>query len=917
MLCYDYYTPRTPCFSLAMQSSLLATKLYFPPVRPNLVLRTRLVSRLQAGLQGALTLVSAPAGSGKTVLLAEWHTGDGASMPAAWLALDEADNDPVRFFQYLCTALDKLQPSLAEQTLPVLQAPDRPNLEVVLTTVINALLELEQDSALILDDYHLIQQADIHNAVTFLLEHLPPRLHLVLLTRSDPPLPLSRLRANGRLTEIRAEHLRFDQEEAARFLNDVMGLALGPQQVAALEARTEGWIAGLQLAALSMRGRQDTNTFIQAFTGSHRYIVDYLVEEVLNLQDEPVRDFLLKTSILERMTGALCDALTNRGDGQATLEKIAAANLFLIPLDDQRIWYRYHHLFRDLLLNRLRSRMGAQGTDLHRRAAAWFEAQKITIEAVEHFFAAGEYAKIRRLLRQDYPHWLRAVNRARLMSWFERLPQQFLRKEPWLCMVFAWLVWNQGDIPRTESCLDDAQAALDHPEPDTYLPADDPEYIFMPAEILAFRALIANQRRDLPHAVELANRALEGVAGSTAPEASIIRGIADLTLQIAYRETGQLKEAIKVCTRALAEAQAGGETGTIVSATHSLGVAHLIQGRLHQAAQVYREGIQQAENEGNDRLPAYGLLMMRLADIYYQWNNLDEAERLLRAGLERSETGGYPWAIFFGRNLSAVIHLARGNVRAAQTIMNDLVLRMQKNAGAYYENELMIYQAVTLARLGMEELASTWLTRAPEQLTAEPRSSEIDQMVRRQQALRFLDGAEPSESVIAQIEELAARRGNLHWQIEALALQAVVLYRKKDPANAIACLQKALTLAEPEGFQRVFLDQGAPMLELLHSAQTRGIHSPYSARLLAALRAETSPEAGRTRQPTQVLPALLSKREVELLSLIAAGRSNKEIASELYISIGTVKRHTVNIFTKLDVKNRTEAVARARELGLL
>jgi LuxR family maltose regulon positive regulatory protein len=897
-----------------MQSSLLATKLYFPPTRPNLVPRPRLVSRLQAGLQGALTLVSAPAGSGKTVLLTEWHAGVGARMPAAWLALEEADNDPVRFFEYLCTALDKLQPSLAEQTLPGMLIPDNPNLEALLTTAINTLLEMEQDSALILDDYHLIHEAEIHNAITFLLNHLPPRLHLVLLTRSDPSLPLSRLRAHGRLTEIRAEHLRFDQEETAQFLNEVMGLALAPQQIAALEARTEGWIAGLQLAALSMRGRQNTDTFIQAFTGSHRYIVDYLVEDVLNRQDEPVRDFLLKTSILERLTGELCSALTGCGDGQAMLEKLAASNLFLISLDDQRIWYRYHHLFRDLLLNRLHNRMGAQETNLHRHAAAWFEAQRITIEAVEHFFAAGDYAQIRHVLRQDYPHWLRAVNRARLMSWFERLPRPFLRKDPWLCMVFAWVVWNQGDILRTEGCLDDAQAALDDPEPDTYLPADDPEYVYMPSEILSLRALIANQKQDLTSAVELANSALKGLNGSTAPEACIIRGIADLTLQNAYRETGQMEEAIKVCTRALAESQAGGETGTIVSATHSLGVTHLIQGRLHQAAQVYQEGLHQAEHAGNDRLPAYGLLMMRLAEIYYQWNKLDEAENLLRAGLERSETGGYPWAIFFGRNLSAIIHLARGNMQAAQTIMSDLVLRMQKNAVAYYKNELMIYLAVTLARLGMEELASTWLARVPEELTVEPRTLEIDQMLRRQQALRFLGGAEPSESMIAQIAEVTARRGNLFWQIEALALQAVVLFRKKDLVNALACLQKALTLAEPEGIQRVFLDQGAPMLELLHSAQARGIHPSHTARLLAALRAKTNPEAGKIDTPA---PVPLSKRELELMKLIAAGRSNKEIAMELYISIGTVKRHTVNIFTKLDVKNRTEAVSRARELGLI
>ncbi len=540
----------------SMPGSLLTSKLFLPPARPDRVARPRLLARLQLGLQGPLTLICAPPGYGKTTLVSEWRTGLGASVPVAWISLDEQDNDSGLFLRYLLTALDGVFPGRFSLLLQQLQSADSIPPEVILTSVINDLQGEKQDFVLALDDYHLIQQPLVHTALSFLLEHLPPCMHILILTRSDPPLALARFRARGQLCEIRAEQLRFTDEESGHYFRQLMGLNLSSAQIDALEKRTEGWIAGLHLAAISMQGCKDVEEFIATFTGSHVYIMDYLVSEVLDCQPPAVRDFLLKTCILERLTAPLCNAVTGQMNGQEMLEYLAQANLFLIPLDDQRQWFRYHHLFADLLRSRQKQILGMETwLGMHQRAAAWFAEQHQSSEAIGHIYATGDFEQVAQLMRKSYPHWVQAENRSRVLAWFAGFPAEFLKRQPWLCVLYAWMLWRRGQVSQVKRCLDDAQAALNDPQIAPRLTAGDPEYENLPVEILAFRALIASQEDELDVAIDLAQHCLQMLEDKSSNEASILRGIALTVLRVAFGEKGDFIQAVEACKQALAEAR--------------------------------------------------------------------------------------------------------------------------------------------------------------------------------------------------------------------------------------------------------------------------------------------------------------------------------------------------------------------------
>ncbi len=898
-----------------MPAQLIATKIYFPPARLNLVPRPRLIERLEAGLRGPLTLIAAPAGYGKTTLMSAWRASAGAQRPVAWLSLDAGDDALYTFLAYMAAALDTLQAGLTANARLLLQSDQPFPPSTILTTLINDLAAYPSDCVLVLDDYHVISDPEIHAALEFLVRNQPPQMHLVILSRFDPALPLARLRARGQMVELRAEHLRFSPEETGQFLIDRMGLDLTPAQAAALEARSEGWIAGLQLAALAMQGpgKESLASFIDDFTGSHRYIMDYLVGDVLVNQPAAQREFLLKTSILERLSAWLCDAVTDRQDSQAILDSIEQSNLFLIPLDDERGWYRYHHLFGDVLRNRLRAEMPDQVRDLHRRAAGCLAQNGLVFEAIDHAFALSDFDFVRDLFRQYFSTISLTENRAQVTRFFERFPRAYLQNEPWLCVGYAWITWGEGKMQVTEELLACAEKAYQHLASLGKLPLDDLEYAGLPAEMLAFQALIHTQKANPDRVIELAEQAM-----AAAPEGTpVIAAIALLGQQVAYRQKGQMDKAIESCARAIPLSRAVQDVGTRVSVLHSLGVGLMIQGKLSQLVWAYEEGLRFAETRGESENPRYDLIYFKLADIAYIRNDLEQMGQWLRKGFACSERNTSLWPRFYGKILQVQRMLAQGDRAGAQNLQDEVETLLKRVRGTYFETELVGYVMMIRVLNGNLEGVQAW-AQSCQQLLASPLNFiQLETAIQLAYIWGALGEVDLAIRLAEQIEALAARTGSRHLQLHALLPQIVGWVQKGNPQKAQSCLLQALILGEPEGYFRVFVDRGKVMRDLLVAADRKQqfeFMAAYIHRLLESF--DTRPDSAPPGAQSQALIAPLSERELEVLGLIAAGHSNKEIAQALVIAIGTVKRHTVNIFNKLDVKNRTEAVARARQLGL-
>jgi LuxR family maltose regulon positive regulatory protein len=871
-----------------MQNSLLTTKLYFPPARPVLVHRPRLVERLQTGLQGPLTLLSAPAGSGKTTLLSEWRAGLGTRYPVGWVSLSADDNDLTRFLQYLITALDNLQGGIAKEVQPLLQTSETPHTEAILTRVINSLGDLEHESVLVFDDYHLVELPAIHTALTFLLDNLPPRLHLVLLTRSDPPLPLARLRARGHLTEIRADHLRFSVEECTRFLNHVMSLDLTGEQVAALEKRTEGWIAGLQLAALSMQGREDVDGFVSAFTGSNHYIVDYLAEEVLNRQPEPVREFLLKTSILERLTGPLCDMLTGRADGQEMLEHLVHSNLFIIPMDGSQCWYRIHQLFGDLLRLQLHSTHEDQLSELHRRAGHWNEMNGNLDQAIRHYLAAKEWKRAASLMEAASQDAIRHGEVYKIKSWVESLPDSFSVRNPRLLINLGWATVLNGQFDQAQEILKRAEALVQ----------EDPVLKIDWLAALVFTA--AGKGKPL-EVIELAHKALE------VPQTGNILSRCQLlsSLSVAYWHLGRIRETAAVTQEAARLAEQGGDwhTRSIMLARYALVQAAL--GNLKLSEKIYSQAAL-GQSSTPERISG-GIVQHYMGALYYEWNELEQAAACIKLAEEYSRiTGHIEININVHRQLAYLYQAQGENQSALQALDRAEDVAREHNLSAKLKGQLAASRVQVALAQGDLLSASYWLEQIHDGYGA---SFHYPRIPLEPAKLALVQGDKAgAAAILAERYEIATQDGNRYAQIEIRILQALAA---KGIDKAIAYLSEALSWAEPEKYLRIFRDQGNVLVPVLREAFRRGVMTGYTTRLLALF----SNQAEKT--PTAAATYILTKREIELLGLIAAGSSNKEIAAELVISIGTVKRHTVNIFNKLDVKNRTEAVAKARELGLL
>ena len=874
-----------------MSTPLLETKLYIPPVRSGLVSRPRLVERLDEGFQRGckLILISTPAGFGKTTLLSEWAAQ--CRRPVAWVSLDESDNDPARSFAYLLAALQRIDPDIGQTAQAMLQAPQPPPLEPLLTSVINDIADTPQSFILVLDDYHVIQAKRIHEALAFLLDHLPPQMHLVLATRADPPLPIARLRGRGQLYELHADDLRFILYEATAFLNEVMELALSAEHVAALERRTEGWIVGLQMAALSMRGRKDVSGFIEAFSGSHRFILDYLVEEVLEQQPGDVREFLLKTSILERMTAPLCDLIMDRDDSQVILAQLEQANLFLFPLDDERHWYRYHHLFADLLRQLLQREARDLVPELHRRASGWYEQNGLVPEAVGHALAAADFERAAYLVEQSAWPMLTRGEMTTMLGWLGVLPDELVRSRPRLAFFCAWGMAYSGELDGVEPCLRGVDVQQ------------------IRGEVAAVRAHVAAARGDAPRAIELAQQASKHLA----EENLFLRCIVAETLGLAYHWSGNPHAASRVLTEAVRLSRAADHMHLTVTAMAFLGRAQEMQGALGQAIETYRETLELASGPGRRPVPFACMAYCGIANRLYEWNDLDGAMHHATEALALSELGGFmPYQISTLAVLVRV-YLARGDVRSAGEIAQKAERLEQQCDYAYVLAMMAEVRTRLWLVLGNLTAASRWAQEhrlsVADQLNA-PR--ELEQVAVARVFMAQGDSGQALE-LLAQLLEAAEAAGRMPSVIKIRVLQALASQAQGDVDQAISTLERALSLAEPEGFVRTFLDEGEPVARLLRHALTQDIAPNYVARLLAAF----GEEVELTPPAMESLIEPLSEREIEVLRLIVAGLSNPEIAEELVIAVSTVKSHTNHIYGKLGVESRTQAVATALELGLL
>ncbi len=872
------------------------------------VVRSELLESLNQARTHELTLISAPAGYGKTVLLSEWVSR--LDIPAAWVSLDESDGDVTRFLLYVIAALQTIHPDIGQIAPDMLQPPTPAPVPVVLTILINDIVRFLDNFVLVLDDYHLIESQPVHDAVTFLLDHLPVQMHLVIAARADPPLPLTHLRGRGQLIELRASDLSFSPKETGLFLEGVMKLAITDEQVNALATRTEGWIAGLQIAAISLKGREDPDHFIQSFTGSNRHILDYLLEEVLLCQPDHVQEFLVHTSILDDLTSPLCDAVTERRDSQRILELLERSNLFLIPLDDERRWYRYHRLFKDLLRQQLRRAYAALLPGLHRRASEWYEGQDRLDEAIDHALLGGDFERAAQMMENAAQSTLMRSEVGNLLRWMDLLPDELMRSRPSLCIYHAWALLLSGNpIERVQSRLRDAEGVTQQTS----------------AEADVFRAMIAVMQGDTPTSLARSRRALDHL-----PTKSLfLRSIATSILSMAYILEGDMESA----TQALNETvRLGQEVGNIMFATGALcnlAGLYFMRAELHQAKTRFEQALAFATDSLGRRLPVASRALLGLAEIFREWNDLESSARHLGECLELSKRHGE-----FGA-LVANLHLAR--VKQAQgesDEANTLLLHSRQLAEKTGSTPLDDYLVdLSQARLWFDQgdlnTASAWLRergldRLPEVDKAEELGADAalpyDLRVGEQiMAVRiYIAQNRPVEALeLTQPLLLEAKEKNrIRRVIEILNLQALAHQARGGIGEALSLLEKSFRLAEPGNHVRIFLDEGRAMARLIYEAVSRGIETDYAGRLLVAFdKAEIATTPRASHPPEMIEP--LSERELEVLLLIAEGLSNRAIADRLSITVSTVKGHASNIYGKLAVTRRTEAIARGRALGLI
>ena len=935
-----------------MSTPTLATKLYIPPPRPNVVLRPRLIEQLNKGHPSGrrLTLISAPAGFGKTTLVSEWihqkAEGGRTLAPArstgvkdepnaaaihpsslilhpfkvAWLSLDEGDSDLARFLMYFVAALQTIMPKFGEGVLSALQAAQPPT-EALLTTLLNELAAVPDRVILVLDDYHTLDSQPVDQALTFLIDHLPPQLELVITTREDPQLPLARLRARGQLTELRAADLRFTPDEATEFLNHAMGLGLSADDIVALESRTEGWIAGLQLAALSMQGRSDAASFIGAFTGSHHFVLDYLLEEVLHQQSADIQSFLLRTSILDRLCGPLCEAVlcAAAGSGQETLEYLERANLFIVPLDNERQWYRYHRLFADLLRQRLQQATSGVA-EYHLRASQWYEANGYMADAFHHAIGAKDFARAADVAERAWQSMDDTFQTGAWLGWIKQLPEDMIRLRPILCTQIGMAFMNAGEPEASERRLRDAERWLEG-SAEGMVVVEEALLGAMPATIAMARAYNAQVQGDLAATVKYAELALRLI-----PEDDLFRRAqATVLAEFSHWTNGNLEAALKGMDDWMNSMRQLGNIVFVVASAFAVADIQVVQGHLRAAVRTYQQSLQFADESGPEAQSITAHHHLGLALLYHE---MDNTEGFTRHWQKADELGPrttlvdwpYRWCVAQAR-----LKQDEGAFDAALDLLDEAKRVYVKNPVPDLR-PIAALKAQLYLKQGQLSQTHEW---------ARERDLSVDDDLSYLHEFEHLTLARVliAENQITQARSLldrlllAAEEGKRTGSvIEVLIAQALAHRAQDNTPAAHAALDRALTLAEPEGYVRIFVDEGEVMQMLI--ADFRALIEKqgnregqrligHTDRLLAAFKQSTVAPQSKIGNPKSKMVEPLSPRELEVLHLIAQGFSNQEIADRLFLALSTVKGHTRIIFDKLQVQRRTEAVARARELGWL
>ncbi|MDQ3695420.1 MAG: LuxR C-terminal-related transcriptional regulator [Chloroflexota bacterium] len=884
---------------------MLATKLRIPPPTQHLVRRARLVDTLERGVfDYRLTLIAAPAGYGKTTLLAQWaHV---SRFPVAWLSISEGDNDPDRFLRYLLRAWEEVQPDVGASSLGVLLGAMTPDRETVLSAFINVANDIPDQTVFVLDDYHLIEDAAVHQALAFLLDHRPPTLHFVLAGRGEPPLPLARYRARHELLELRTEELQFLADETAEFLNRRMGLDLADDEIVAMQSQLEGWIAGLQLASLTLRRhREAADTLI--VSGRHRHIADYLSQDVIAHLPETHRQFLLQTSILDRLCGSLCDAVGGRGGSQEMLERLERENLFLVPLDDDRTWFRYHRLFAGFLQAELRRRRPDELAQCHRRATEWFLAHDQPESAFRHAVDAADVDLVIQIAELYFAPTLfggefRVVNR-----WLASFPEAWYTSHPLLGLAQVTFLVITGALEAGVRALDGVELTLMSAERE-----DKPRQL---AKVAAIRCAIACFQNDLPLAESYADHALRDLRD----EDRSYRADTYHALGDTYRRHGRWKEAKDCYLMVLDVSPDPAARLRLAHVFGALADLELGQGRLQAAAGYWDKAlgaVQARENWGRLPLPVIGWVYLRMSELRYEHNDVAGAWDYLCRGLERAEFGGDTRALIAGYLMAGRVKLTEGDVAAAAAYLErarplvdqaptlDWTSRLERSQLELWFAQDRLRTAVDWAAAMLDRGDST---AAP---PGEPARLALAHVL-------ILKGDERSRrdalEILDRLADAAVTGGRMGVRIEALILQAMARWRAGDRADAMISFERSLGLAEPEGYVRLFIDYGQPVIQLLHEARRRGVLPGYVNELLAA----AGGDPGGTLPAQTMLAEPLSDREQEVLGLMAAGLTNREIAADLSIAAETVKKHTSSIFGKLGVANRTEAAAKARGLDLL